>query len=494
MDSFDVIVAGGGPAGIMAALAAARLGSRVLLIEKNGFLGGTATASLIGPISPFHFKDEQVIKGIPQDFVDGMVRLGGSTGHMKALNPYGSGDSMCYYDREKYKYAAAEMLLKAGVTILYHSFISGVVKEKNRIIAVKTMSKAGEHSYPASVFVDATGDGDLAVLAGAEYVMGEEPTGKMQPSSSMFEMANVDIDALFDYIYSNPEEFEFASDMVPLREFSPRLEQHYFVVQGFLSLVKKGMSDGRLTFGRDSLLLLNGVYPGTVHFNSTRIIGKDPTKVEGRTEGEIEGRRQIESVSEFAIKYLPGFSKAFVSVTCAEIGVRESRHITGLYTLTGDDVVEGRKFDDVASRGYFPIDIHSRDGAAGYTESGQGGVWKVPKDSYDIPCRCLVPKEIDGLVLSGRCISGTSEAHGSYRTQGGIMGIGQASGAAAALCALRKVQPRHLDYHELQKALVGLGASVFRDEEAKKKEEDAARKAVAGYIKKYPRLISPGFR
>jgi hypothetical protein len=492
MNSFDVIVVGGGPAGIIAALAAARVGAKTLLIEKNGFLGGAATASVLGPISPFHFYDEQVIKGIPQEFVDEMVKADGSTGHMKTLNPFGSGDSLCFYDREKYKYAAAEMLIKANVTIVYHSFLFGVIKNGICLTGVKTMSKSGEQTYTASVFVDATGDGDLAVLAGAEYVLGDTG-GKMQPSSSMFEMSNVDTETLYNYIYDNPGEFEWASDIIPLREFSPRLDQNYFVVQGFKSLVQQGIRDGKLKFGRDSILLLNGVYPGTIHFNSTRVAGLNPLNVEEMTKGEIDGRRQIESVSEFMINDVPGFSKAYVSVTNAELGVRESRHIVGLYTLTGTDAVEGRKFDDVVSRGYFPIDIHNQ-GASGYDEKGKGGTWQPLKDAFDIPYRSLVPKLIDGLIMSGRCISGTSEAHGSYRTQGGIMGIGQASGAAAALAAKGKIQPRQLDVKELQNTLIKIGASVFRNEEHKKQEEEHAKKAVAGFLAKRKKLITPGYR
>lgn len=219
-----------------------------------------------------------------------------------------------------------------------------------------------------------------------------------------------------------------------------------------------------------------------MHFNATRICGLDATDVVKRTESEIDGRRQINSVSEFMIKYVPGFENAFVSVTNAEIGVRETRHIEGMHTLTGMDVYEGRKFEDVVSRGYFPIDLHNPDGKEGY---GNGGVWKVPKDTYDIPYRCLIPKHIDGLILSGRCISGTSEAHGSYRTQGGIMGIGQASGVAAAVCAKNHVQPREQEVKEIQEELIRLGASVYRDEEKAKAEKARARKIAQEYIKEH---------
>jgi len=490
--NYDVIVIGGGPSGIMAALAAARNGVSTLLIEKNGFLGGAATSAVLGPISPFHFGDEQVINGIPQEFVDRLVQANGSTGHMKALDPYGSGDYLCFYDREKYKYVAAEMLIEENVDILYHSFILSVEKKGKKITGLTAVNKTGEQYFGAKVVVDATGDGDIAVKAGEDYVTGDEKSGKMQPSSAMFEMVDVDTDHLYDYILNNPSEFEWKTDIVPMRAFSERLKQKYFVAQGFKSMVKKAVEDKELVFGRDSILLLNGIHPNSIHFNSTRVGGLDETKMEQRTAGEIDGRRQIESVSEFVIKYLPGFGKSYVSVTNSELGIRETRHIKGLYTLNGQDVINGVKFKDVVSRGYFPIDIHNPDGGSGYSKPGEGGLWQALKDSYDIPYRSLVPLHVDGLVLSGRCISGTSEAHGSYRTQGGIMGIGQASGVAAALCARYDVEPRDLDVKLVQETLIRLGASVFRNEEEKAGQEASATRCVKKFISTRDRFITSG--
>ena len=430
---YDVIVVGGGPAGIMAAMASGKLGADTLLIEKNGFLGGAATASVLGPISPFHYKDEQVINGIPQDFMDRMVKEAGSTGHMKTLDPYGSGDSLGFYDREKYKYVAVEMLKEFGVDILYHSMIDSVDCDNFKLTGLTTVSKGGDRlHFSAHVIVDATGDGDIAVRCGENYCIGDPVDHKFSPSSAMFEMANVDTEKVFRYIQENQDDFEFLSDIVPMREFDDRLKQHYFVGQGFKKLVKKAVEAGDLEFGRDSVIVLNGIHPNTMHFNATRICGLDATDVVKRTESEIDGRRQINSVSEFMIKYVP--------------------------------------------------DLHNPDGKEGY---GNGGVWKVPKDTYDIPYRCLIPKHIDGLILSGRCISGTSEAHGSYRTQGGIMGIGQASGIAAAVCAKNHIQPREQEVKEIQEELIRIGASVYRDEEKTKAEKARARKIAQEYIKEH---------
>lgn len=478
---YDVIVVGGGPAGIMSAMASGKLGASTLLVEKNEFLGGAATAAVLGPISPFHYKDEQVIDGLPQDFMDRMVRAKGSTGHMKTIDPYGSGDSLGFYDREKYKYVAAEMLVEFGVDILYHATLSSVQMESSRVTGITVAAKSGDLlPLHAHVVVDATGDGDVAVMAGENYVLGDAVNHKMSPSSSMFEMANVDTGRVYQYILDHPDDFEFKSDIVPMREFDERLRQKYFVGQGFKQLVRQAVEKGELSFGRDSVIVLNGIHPNTMHFNATRICGKNATDVVERSESELDGRRQIESVSEFMIQYVPGFEHAFVSVTGSEVGVRETRHIEGLYTLTGQDAYEGRKFEDSVSRGYFPIDLHNPDGATGY---GNGGVWMVLKDTFDIPYRSLVPKHIDGLLLSGRCISGTSEAHGSYRTQGGIMGIGQAAGAAAAVCVRNQAQPRQQDVKEIQAALDQLGGLYRRDEARARKEKARARAITQAYIK-----------
>ena len=479
-EPYDVIVAGGGPSGFIATVAAARNGAKTLVIEKYGFFGGMPTSAALGPISPFYFGDEQVIKGIPHEFVRRMVDEGGSTGHIRCTNPHGSGSYLGFYDRETYKWTSLSMILEAGAVPLFHSFVSAVERDGDKVVAVHVTNKSGVTRYPCKVVVDATGDGDVAALAGAEYVLGRPEDQGVQPSTLMFDMAGVDTDRVKQYMDENLDDFEWASEMVPVHPYSPSLPQKHFVGQGFKSLVREGLDSGELYLGRDSILFLTTCHDGVLHFNSTRIHGVDGTSAESLTEGEIEGRRQVMSLSRFLINKVPGFENAQLLATGTQIGIRESRHVVGEYVLSAEEVMAGRRQDDVIARGYFPVDIHNLEGKEGY---GEGGVWGDLEDSYDIPYRSLIPKELDGLVIAGRAISASHEAHGSFRTQGGVMAIGQAAGTAAALAATTGTRPRDLDVPTLQKTLEADGASLRRDPQAvvaeRKLAEDAINRALA---------------
>lgn len=475
-ETYDVIVVGGGPSGIIAAIAAGRTGAKTLLVERYGFLGGMPTAASLGPISPFHFGDEQVIEGIPQEFVDRLVEAGGSTGHMKCTNPHGSGSYLCFYDHQTYKWVALQMVLEAGVTPLFHSFLGDVIVENNRVTGIIVTNKSGYQVYKAKIIVDASGDGDVAARAGAGFVLGREGDQGLQPITMMFDMGHVDAAVVKRYMDTHPEDFEWASECVAMRPIPERLRHDYFVAQGFRELISEAREKGELYLGRDTILFLTTVHPGVFHFNSTRVVNINGTRVEDLTRGEMDARRQVMSLSEFLIKRVPGFEKAYLQNTGIQVGVRETRHILGEYVLSGEDVQGGVKQPDAVSRGYFPIDIHNLKGAAGYFP-GQG-VWADLDDSYDIPYRCLVPRELDGLLIAGRTISATHEAHGSFRTQGGVMGIGQAAGTAAGLAALSGVQPRDLNIAELQSRLIQDGASIRRDPEKVKRQYERAQLAV----------------
>ena len=486
---YQVVVVGGGPGGIMAALAAARMHVSTLLIERSAFLGGAATLSKIGPISPFHYKDEQVVRGLPQEFVNELVKANGATGHMKCLNPYGTGSYVCVYNHETYKFVAQRMLTDAGVDILFHTTVSKVIKEGNRITALKIVSKFNTDTVKADVTVDATGDGDVAALAKETFEYGDG-LGNTQPSSAMFEMANVDTEKLYDYILNNRQEFGRISDMVPIVD-SPYKDQRFFVAQGYQSLVDAAVREGSLVFGRENVHTTTGLHPGVMHFNTARISNYNTIDSHARSESELDGRKQIDSIASFMIRDVPGFEYAYISATENEVGVRESRHISGAYRLTGEDILSARSFPDVIARGLFAVDIHGAAPINGEKVSGAGGLWQELKDAYDIPYRILVPKRVDGLLLAGRCISADNIAFSSLRVQGTLMGYSQASGLAAAMCAMQNIQPRELDVSMLQAQLIRIGASPYRDPVKKEADEELAWARVKEYLQKHSRLITP---
>lgn len=454
----DVVVAGGGPSGLIAALAAARAGAKTILVEQYGFLGGMATAASVGPFSPFHYDDQQITMGIPQELVERLMVAGGSTGHLKCVPEYGSGSYMAYFDREVYKQVAFDMMKESGVRLLLHSFVAGTVVGGTAVKGILVANKSGLSHVLGKVTVDATGDGDVAARSGAEFKWGRESDQLGQPMTMFFEMSNVDVDALQKYIDENPDDFEWTSNLYSRTPLPPQLNQRYFVAQGFRKAVAEAKAKGDLYLGRDTVLLQSTMYEGTIVFNSTRIGKLRGTDADDFTKAEIDGRQQAMSLAAFMKKYVPAFKNAYVSSTGIQIGVRESRHVVGEYILSQEDVVEGRRFPDVVARGFFPVDIHDPTGAKGYQAGGS--TWIKPKGPYDIPFRCLIPKKIDGLVMTGRNISAAHEAHGSMRVQGTVFAIGHGSGVAAAVAALDGVQPRNVDVRKVQRLLIAQHANL----------------------------------
>lgn len=457
----QVVVAGGGPSGLIAAIASARAGAKTTLVEQYGFLGGMATAASVGPFSPFHYDDQQITMGIPQELVERLMKSGGSTGHLKCVPEYGSGSYMAYFDREVYKAVAFDMMEEAGVNLLLHSFVGGAVTEGNKVTGIKVANKGGFQQVLGQVVVDATGDGDVAAGAGAEFKWGRDADQLGQPMTMFFEMSNVDVDAVKAYIDNNPDDFEWTSNLHSRTPIPPQFNQRYFVAQGLKKFVKEAKEKGDLDMGRDTVLFQSTMYEGTIVFNSTRVGKLRGTDPDDFTKAEIQGRRQAMSLAAFMKKYAPGFQQSYVSSTGIQIGVRESRHVIGEYILTKEDVVEGRRFDDVVARGFFPVDIHDPEGSRGYQAGGS--TWIKPKGPYDIPFRCLVPKNVDGLLMTGRNISAAHEAHGSMRVQGTAFAIGHASGAGAAVAALSGKEPRLVDVREVQNTLIGQNANLDLD-------------------------------
>jgi len=405
------VVVGGGTAGIAAAVAAARNGARTILIERYGFLGGTMTAGLINPFMTFHAGREQIIRGIFQEIID----------RLKALNGYD--EKTQAFDNELLKVIADQMVREAGVDLMLHTYVTDAVMQGNTIRGVEAYSKSGRHIILGKVVVDATGDGDVAVMAGAPYEKGRKEDGLTQPATLNFRMGGVDV------------------ERIPSREEINRL-------------FDEAKARGEITIPREDVLWFYTTRRGEIHFNTTRITKVDGTKVEDLTRAEIEGRRQMMELVNFLKNRVPGFENAYLLSSGVQIGIRETRRIIGEYTMTGEDIIEARKFPDAIARGSYPIDIHSPTGPGTFIKG------PPPSDYYEIPYRSLIPLKVENLIVAGRCISSTHEAQAAIRIIPIVVAIGQAAGTAAALSAKLSTPPRRLDVSLLRKTLREQGVII----------------------------------
>jgi hypothetical protein len=413
--SLPLVVTGAGPAGCAAAIAAARLGREVLLIERYGFPGGMATTALVHPWMTYYAGDRPIIAGVFAEVVAALK----TRGAYKDSEHFGNRHHC--FDPEALKQVLLEMLQASGVKLLFHTFVTGVKTENRQICSLLLASKSGLEEIAPQLVIDASGDGDIAAWAGAPYEKGRPEDGLMQPMTLHFRMAGVDW------------------GKVPSREEMNRL---YVAAK----------ASGEIDCPRENLLWFDTTLPDQIHFNTTRVTQVDGTSKEDLTFAEIESRRQAKQIVAFLQKRVPGFKQAYLSQTGAQIGVRETRRIMGEYVLTGEDVLAGRKFPDGIALSSYPIDVHNPE--------GEGTVLKYlpPGEFYAIPYRCLVPQKIDNLLVAGRPISTTHEAHASTRVQVVCYATGQAAGAAAALAGKNNLAPRAVPAAEIQSALRKQGA------------------------------------
>jgi glycine/D-amino acid oxidase-like deaminating enzyme len=445
----DVLVVGGGPAGLGAAVGAAQAGARVILAERYGFLGGNATAALVMPLMSFHTQrhvpekrgvttllptdhgpGESVVAGVLAKLLERLVRIGG------AIPPSLSTGYVVPFDPELFKLVALDLLDEAGVQFLFHAFASGTIGKSGRVDGVVFETKSGPLVIRAKTVIDCTGDGDVSVQAGAPSETGRAD-GLVQPMTLMFRMTEFHQAAFENYVKENPKQWRG--------------------VHGLWDLVQKATAAGELKLPREDILFFATPHAGEVSVNSTRVTRVLGTDVWDLSYAESQSRRQMRQISEFLKRYVPGFEKAYVMQSGVNIGVRETRRILGEYQLTVDDVLSARKFDDAIARGAYPVDIHNPKGA--------GTVLKrlPPGEAYDIPLRCLLPQRTDRLIVAGRCISGTHEAHSSYRVMPIVMATGHAAGVCAALSARESRSPRDVDVSNVQQELRRQGASLRKN-------------------------------
>jgi glycine/D-amino acid oxidase-like deaminating enzyme len=442
----DVLVVGGGPAGIGAALGAAEAGAAVVLAERYGFLGGNATAALVMPLMSFHtqrtmLEQPGATKLFPTDHGPGEPVVAGALAKLLqrlvstrgAIAPSSETGYTVPFDPELFKIVALELLDEAGVSMLFHAFASDV-EHDGPVRGVVFETKSGPVVIRARVVVDCTGDGDVAARAGAPYEIGRPEDGLVQPMTLMFRVVQFEPARFEAYVREHPEQWRG--------------------VHGLWDLIRKASEAGELDLAREDILFFGTPHQGEVSVNSTRVMRVLGTDVFDWSRAELESRRQMRQIAAFLCRHVPGFEHAYIAQSGVHTGVRETRRIIGDYQLTAEDVLAAHKFDDVVARGAYPVDIHN--------PKGSGTVLKrvPPGQAYDIPLRSLLPRGIEGLLVAGRCLSGTHEAHSSYRVMPIVMATGQAAGVCAALAAKRNATPRAVPAAEVQAELIRQGADL----------------------------------
>lgn len=418
---FDIIVAGGGFAGVCAAVAAARAGRSVLLIEKFNCLGGAAVFDLVNPFMRYYQEKRDAGGKLQFD----RFLSGGIFGEIREATAQMNGTAGLHvFDEECLKLVLNRICETAGVTLLFNTTITAAEKNDGRITSVAASNAGRTFVFYADIFVDATGDGNLAFMSGCRFRLGREKDSLCQPMTLCFRLANV-----------NTELYEKERPLI-----NP--------------LYSKFQSEGKIRNPRENVLIFDTCHDGILHFNTTRVCGGDPTDAFAVTKAEIEAREQVFEMTAFLKANFGAFRDAELISTGMQIGARESRMIECGYCLTEDDVVLARKFDDGIAACNYDIDIHSPDGSGTYIYQ------YPPTDYYTVPYRCLTAKDAENLLIAGRCICATHEAQSSFRIMPVCASIGEAAGTAAALCLDTGKLPANIDIAALRDILRKNGAVI----------------------------------
>ena len=426
----DVVIAGAGPGGLGAALFSARAGAKTVLVESYGVPGGMAVVAEVTPFMCSYHQNQVLDAPVYGEWRKAMNRYLPPEITAKRENMPES-----YAGREVSKEAAAlaaeDLLLEAGVKILYHHQVTGVVSDGRKIVALRCHSKGKEVVIKGKCFVDCTGDGELAALAGCRYAVGNE-NGECQPMTLCFKLSHVET------------HWHDSNDDMRIFDLRKKLKDSYTAA----------VERGAIRCPRENVLLFSfeSGDNNVVHFNTTRVVNADATDGARFSEAEIEGRRQLRDIYFWLKNEIPEFRNARLMSMGVQIGVRESRHVEGIAKITVDDFRNHSCFDDGIARCAYSIDIHSPTGAGTVLEH-------IGKDNfYEIPYGCVVAADCDNLTIGGRPISADAAIHSSFRIMPTAVSIGQAAGLAAAVSALENSLPKDIDGRVIRAKLIQMGA------------------------------------
>lgn len=417
---YNLVVIGGGLTGVSAAVSAARAGLKVLLVEKSGCLGGAMSNCLVYPFMRYWTEEE----GRDRKWLSA-----GIFAEMRQrVQKYVKSDNDLDFSPEHFKFVLDQLIEEAGVQVLFHAFAFESQVEDRKIRGVTLATKAGSMQVEAEYFIDATGDGDLMAMSGCDFQLGRERDGLCQPMTTCFRVAGVDKGLL------GPEERR-------------RIKRIY----------KEQKEEGKIRNPREDVLMFTGkaLGEGIVHFNTTRVVKLNPTDPMDVSRAEMEARKQICELLQFLKKQdIPAFRNAYLVSVASDIGIRESRKLRGEHILTIQELTACTRFPDAIALGNYEIDIHNPEG------SGTSHQFFGPGEYYTIPYRSLLPKELDNLLVGGRCISATHEAQASIRIMPICATLGEAAGTAVALASISGTDTHHLDVSRLQEMLRSQGAAI----------------------------------
>jgi hypothetical protein len=444
---YDITVIGGGPAGLAAAISSAKEGMRVLLVEKNGFLGGNMTLGL--PLLGYlDSKGRRIVGGFPQEIVKRLHERNQCLGHRMCPKH----NSVTNIDPVGIKILAIEMCKEANVDVLLHLEPITVFKNENSIEKIELYGKGNKVLVVSKIFIDATGDGDVAFLAGCSYESGDSTTNGLQPPTVMFTMEHVDTEAIFDHIEKYPNEMTYSASI----DHRPGYDASYFrespnhVFVGLSETFKKLRTEGRLPVDRNTLIYIKSLKKDEVYINTTRLLNTDATNIFDLTKAEMEGTLQANALAEILRESVPGFENSFISSIAPNLGVRETRRFKGIDTLCEEDILQGTIDDRTICLGGYPIDIHSG--------KDRSTIFKRIDEPFGIPYGSLVSMDCNNLMFAGRCISMDATSLASARVMPQCMSMGMAAGIAAGLSVTLRVEPKQIPIEKLRKMLVERGA------------------------------------